>query len=114
MLRLAWTAAVSFSALPLRLSFFGAGIMTILALEEAVRAMIMHFSGKTVQGWTSIMVVLCLSNGAYLWLLWVFSVNISEEFYEEGKARPLYVIVDTWNLAQPGDRQETGPTSSLE
>ena len=48
MIRLAWTAAVSFSALPLRISFFGAGIMTLVAIEEAIRALVVHFSGKTV------------------------------------------------------------------
>jgi len=50
MIRLAWTAAVSFSALPLRISFFGAGIMTLFTIEEVMRALIAHFSGSTVQG----------------------------------------------------------------
>lgn len=43
---LAWTAAVSFSALPLHLSFLGAGVMTLVAIEEAIRALLEHFSGK--------------------------------------------------------------------
>ena len=100
MVRLAWTAAVSFSALPLRLSFVGAGTMTLVALEEAVRAMIEHFSGKTVPGWTSLMVVLCLSNAALMIAVGILGEYVGKIF-EEGKGRPLYVVADSWNLANP-------------
>ncbi|MEI9968582.1 MAG: hypothetical protein WDM87_08160 [Terracidiphilus sp.] len=48
MIRLAWNAAVSFSPLPLRMSFFAGGLMALLAVEEAVRALVAHFSGRTV------------------------------------------------------------------
>jgi polyisoprenyl-phosphate glycosyltransferase len=108
MVRLAWTAAVSFSALPLRLSFIGAGTMTIVALEEAVRAMIQHFSGKTVPGWTSLMVVLCLSNAALMIAVGILGEYIGR-IYEEGKGRPLYVVADSWNLTMPEpERSEAG------
>lgn len=104
MLRLSWTAAVSFSALPLRLSFIGAAAMTVIALTEAIRALLAHFSGRTVPGWTSLMVVLCLSNAALM-----IAVGIVGEYvgriYEEGKGRPLYVVADAWNLAQPDESE---------
>ncbi len=99
MIRLAWTAAVSFSALPLRISFFGAGIMTMVALEEAVRALIVHFAGRTVPGWTSLMVVLCLSNAALMIAVGILGEYVGK-IYEEGKGRPLYVVADTWNVIQ--------------
>jgi hypothetical protein len=48
-------------------------------------------------GWTSLMVIVCLSNAALM-----ISVGILGEYvgriYEEGKARPLYLVADTWNL----------------
>lgn len=97
MIRLALTAAVSFSALPLRISFFGAGIMTVVAIEEAVRALIAEFSGKTVPGWTSLMVVLCLSNAALMIAVGILGEYVGR-IYEEGKGRPLYVVADTWNM----------------
>jgi len=103
MVRLAWTAAVSFSALPLRLSFVGAGTMTLVALEEAARAMIAHFSGKTVPGWTSLMVVLCLSNAALMIAVGILGEYIGR-IYEEGKGRPLYVVADSWNMNGPDPR----------
>ncbi len=105
MIRLAWTAAMSFSALPLRISFLGAGIMTLVALEEAVRALIEHFSGKTVPGWTSLMVVICLSNAALMIAVGILGEYVGR-IYEEGKGRPLYVVADTWNLERSDDREE--------
>lgn len=111
MVRLAWTAAVSFSALPLRLSFLGAGTMTLVALEEAARAMIAHFSGKTVPGWTSIMVVLCLSNAALMIAVGILGEYIGR-IYEEGKGRPLYVVADSWNLSRPLIRSEQSAEQS--
>ncbi len=102
MVRLAWTAAVSFSALPLRISFFGAGIMTLVAIEEAIRALIEHFSGKTVPGWTSLMVVLCLSNAALMIAVGILGEYVGR-IYEEGKGRPLYLVADSWNLGRADD-----------
>jgi len=99
MIRLAWTAAVSFSALPLRLSFLGAAAMTLVALEEAVRALVAHFSGRTVPGWTSLMLVLCLSNAALMIAVGILGEYVGR-IYEEGKGRPLYLVADTWNLAE--------------
>jgi dolichol-phosphate mannosyltransferase len=107
MIRLAWTAAISFSALPLRISFFGAGIMTLVAIEEAIRALVEHFAGKTVQGWTSMMVVLCLSNAALMIAVGILGEYVGR-IYEEGKGRPLYVVADTWNVLQ-NDQCEDSP-----
>lgn len=99
MIRLAWTAAVSFSALPLRLSFIGAAIMTLVAIEEAIRALIEHFSGKTVPGWTSLMVLVCLSNAALMVAVGILGEYVGR-IYEEGKRRPLYLVSDTWNVSK--------------
>jgi glycosyltransferase involved in cell wall biosynthesis len=112
MIRLAWTAAVSFSALPLRLSFVGAGMMTLIAFEEAARAVIMHYSHRTVPGWTSLMVVLCLSNAALMITVGILGEYVGR-IYEEGKRRPLYVVSDSWNLAEQAGRggvTDCGPT----
>jgi glycosyltransferase involved in cell wall biosynthesis len=110
MIRLAWTAAVSFSALPLRISFFGAGIMTLVAIEEAIRALIEHFSGKTVPGWTSLMVVLSMSNAALMIAVGILGEYVGR-IYEEGKGRPLYLVADAWNLKQHEEKTDY-PTST--
>ncbi|HKV62431.1 MAG TPA: glycosyltransferase family 2 protein [Candidatus Acidoferrum sp.] len=99
MIRLAWTAALSFSALPLRFSFLGAGLMTLVAFEEAIRALVAHFVGKTVPGWTSLMIVLCLSNAALMIAVGILGEYVGRIF-EEGKGRPLYIVSDAWNFEQ--------------
>jgi polyisoprenyl-phosphate glycosyltransferase len=105
MIRLALTAAVSFSALPLRISFFGAGLMTCFAVEEAIRALVAHLSGKTVPGWTSLMVVLSLSNAALMVAVGILGEYVGR-IYEEGKGRPLYLVADTWNVEHRNDGPE--------
>src|ERR1700728_485488 len=110
MIRLAWTAAVSFSALPLRISFFGAGIMTLVAIEEAIRALLEYFSGKTVRGWTSLMVVLSMSNAALMIAVGILGEYVGR-IYEEGKGRPLYLVADAWNLKQHEEKTDY-PTST--
>jgi polyisoprenyl-phosphate glycosyltransferase len=104
MIRLAWTAAVSFSPLPLRMSFFAAGLMALFAVEEAVRAVVAHFSGRTVPGWTSLMIVLSLSNAVLLMTVGVLGEYVARIF-EEGKGRPLYIVADSWNISEKHVRE---------
>ena len=98
MIRLAWDAAVSFSPLPLRISFFAGGLMALLAIEEAIRALIAYHSGRTVPGWTSLMIVLCLSNAVLLVTVGILGEYVGKIF-EESKGRPLYIVADAWNLS---------------
>jgi dolichol-phosphate mannosyltransferase len=98
MIALAWTAAVSFSPMPLRISFVAAGLMALLAIEEAVRAFAAYLSGRTVPGWTSLMIVLCMSSAALLLTVGILGEYVAKIF-EEGKGRPLYIVADTWNIA---------------
>jgi hypothetical protein len=97
MIRLAWTAAISFSPLPLRLSFLGAGLVTFLAIEETVRAVVEHLSGRAVPGWASLMVVVCLSNAALMIAVGLLG-EYAAKMFEESKGCRLHVVADTWNL----------------
>jgi polyisoprenyl-phosphate glycosyltransferase len=99
MIRLAWNAAVSFSPLPLRISFFAGGLMALLAIEEAVRALVAYHSGRTVPGWTSLMIVLCMSNAALLVTVGILGEYVAK-IYEESKGRPLYIVADAWNVTR--------------
>jgi len=119
MIHLAWNAAVSFSPLPLRMSFFAGGVMALLAVEEAVRAVFAYLSGSTVPGWTSLMIVLCMSNAALLVTVGILGEYVGK-IYEETKGRPLYIVSGSWNIASRSepdpfdrpadyDRQTTAP-----
>jgi glycosyltransferase involved in cell wall biosynthesis len=97
MLAFAWTAATSFSTVPLRLSFAAASAAALLSLEEGVRGLCAHMFGYTVSGWTSLTILLSAIGAALL-----FSVGILGEYvakiYEQEKHRPLYLAAHTFNL----------------
>lgn len=98
MLRFAWTAAISFSPLPLRISFGFAVILALIALTQAINAVVRTALGLyTVPGWTSLMVVLCLIGCAILISIGVLGEYIARIF-EENKHRPLYVITESINF----------------
>ena len=100
MLRFAWTAAISFSPLPLRISFGFAAVLALIAFTQGVNAVIRTALGLyTVPGWTSLMVVLCLIGSAVLVSIGVLGEYIARIF-EENKRRPLYVVADTVNVSQ--------------
>ena len=99
MLLFAWTAATSFSALPLKLALFMGITVGLFGLEEATRAFIENFRGHTITGWTSLMVVTSVIGSACL-----ISIGILGEYvgriYEQSKARPLYLVARTLNVAE--------------
>lgn len=91
MMRFAWTAATSFSTVPLNLSFVLGGLAGLFACEEVVRAIITAYEGRNLPGWTSLMVVTSAIGSAILFLLGVLGQYIGQIF-EQAKDRPLYVI----------------------
>jgi dolichol-phosphate mannosyltransferase len=98
MLKFAWTAATSFSALPLRTSLWlGIGAAAI-GFEETIRAILAHvFGWFTVSGWASLTVLVSFLSGATL-----ISIGIVGEYvgkiYEQGKNRPIYLASRTLNI----------------
>jgi glycosyltransferase involved in cell wall biosynthesis len=98
MLSFAWTAATSFSTLPLRISTFMGLIVTLFGLIEAVRAVFAHvFHWYTVTGWTSLLVTLCVIGGTLLISIGVLGEYVGK-LYEQSKDRPLYLVARTINL----------------
>jgi dolichol-phosphate mannosyltransferase len=100
MIRLAWTAVASFSALPLRLSI-AAGIALSLAgfgyfLFALYAALVL---GKVVPGWTSLVFLQCLFSGVTLLALGLIGDYVAR-IYEEIKNRPLYVVSEILNAGQ--------------
>ena len=100
MLAFAWTAALSFSAAPLRLSLAGGALLGFFGLADGVYAVGRHFLGyKNVAGWTSIIAVMCLIGGGILVSIGILGEYIGR-IYEESKGRPLYLISLTANLPE--------------
>ena len=110
MLFFAWTAATSFSALPLQVSLLLGILVGLLGIEEGIRALLAVTLGwYTVPGWTSLMVITCAIGSALLISVGILGQYIGR-IYEQSKERPLYLVARTYNISQagraPSDRRE--------
>ena len=97
MVRLAWTAVASFSALPLRLSIAAGVALSLVGfiyLSYALYAALVL--RRVVPGWTSLVFLQCLFSGVTLLALGLIGDYVAR-IYEEIKNRPLYVINETLN-----------------
>jgi dolichol-phosphate mannosyltransferase len=102
MLRFAWTAAISFSPLPLQASFFVGSIFFGIGFVYSLYALAQWLLGAyLVPGWTSVILVTSLGTGGVMILIGVLGEYVAR-IYEEIKGRPLYVVSDKFN-APPGD-----------
>ncbi len=98
MLRLAWNAATSFSTLPLTIVTVWGSIVSGFGLLYLLYAISRHiFVGDTVQGWSTIVVLLCLIGGSILMGLGVVGSYVGK-IYEEVKDRPLYFVQTRLNF----------------
>ncbi len=97
MLKFAWTAAISFSPLPLRLSFGLGVLLALVGAAQAINGLVQYALGLyIVPGWTSLMVVVCLIGSAILISIGVLGEYVGRIF-EETKGRPLYIVADAVN-----------------
>ncbi len=105
MLTFAWTAATSFSTLPLKASIWLGLIVTLFGFEEAVRATLAHvFHWYAVPGWSSLTVLISMLGGATLTSIGVLGEYIGKIF-EQAKNRPLYLVSRTFNFVKPVESQ---------
>jgi dolichol-phosphate mannosyltransferase len=91
MIRFAIDAITGFSVRPLRIaSYMGifSGIATLLLL---VYVLIHYFVGYSVEGWTSLAVIVLLLGSAQLFVAGVMGEYLGR-LYVESKGRPLFII----------------------
>lgn len=93
MIRFGLNGITSFSARPLRISFYTGLSISLAGLVYAFYAVIQFFSGQTITGWTSILVSLLIIGGVILINLGIIGEYIARIF-NEVKDRPLYFIRD--------------------
>jgi dolichol-phosphate mannosyltransferase len=105
MMAFAWTAAISFSPIPLRLSLLAGALVALFGIGDGVYAVIRKLEHRTVPGWTSLMVMLCLIGGGVMLSIGILGEYVGRIF-EEVKGRPLYVISRKINLPSTAMRQD--------
>ena len=98
MINFAWTAATSFSILPLKASTWLGVFVTLLGLGEAIHALLAKiFHWYVVPGWTSLTVLISILGGATLVSIGVLGEYVGK-LYEQTKSRPLYLVSQTVNV----------------
>jgi len=103
MLRFAWTAVSSFSALPLRLSLFAGLLATLAGAAYFIYILYATFVTKaTVPGWSSLACLQIVFSGLMLIAIGLVGEYVAR-LYEEVKQRPLYVVTEANNIARPPD-----------
>lgn len=94
MLSLAINGITSLSTKPLRLiTGLGLGV-SFISLVMIVWALVRHFSGMTINGWSSTMCIILFLGGVQLLCVGVLGEYIGK-IYAEVKRRPPYIISET-------------------
>jgi glycosyltransferase involved in cell wall biosynthesis len=101
MLRFAWIAVSSFSALPLRLSTAAGAVLSCAGFIYLLRVVYLAlWTNALVPGWASVVVLQCIFSGIILLGLGMVGDYVARG-YEESKGRPLYIVTDAFNLHAP-------------
>ena len=98
MVKFAWTAISSFSALPLKATLVGG--LTLTAFGLAYTAFVLYESlvlKTTVRGWSSSICFQLIFSGATLTAVGLVGDYVAR-IYEEVKGRPLYVLAEALNV----------------
>lgn len=104
MLRFAWTAVSSFSALPLRLSIAAGIFLSCAGFLYLLRVIYLAlWTNILVPGWATVVVFQCIFSGMILLALGAIGDYVGRN-YEESKGRPLYVVASTFNVDPPVER----------
>ncbi|WCL47688.1 glycosyltransferase family 2 protein [Leptospira sp. GIMC2001] len=96
MIKFAVDGITSFSAIPLRLaSYLGMATAFLGFLYAAHAIYLKMFTQETIQGWTSMVIIILLLGGIQLLSIGLIGEYLSR-VHEESKKRPLYVIEDIY------------------
>lgn len=91
MLRFAVDGITSFSAKPLRVSFYAGLVVSLLGLIYAIYAIVQYFQGNTTPGWASTLISILVIGGIQLISIGIIGEYLARVF-NESKNRPLYLV----------------------
>lgn len=101
MISLALDGLLSFSTVPLYLSIYlGMASAFFSFFYSALALYWKFFTDRTVQGWTTIVILVLFLGGVQLIALGIMGGYIGK-MYEELKRRPLYIVKEAVGLASP-------------
>lgn len=91
MLGLAINGITSFSVVPLRIVFFIGFFISIFSFIAIIYILILYFQGKTIHGWSSIVISVFFLGGLQIISLGIIGEYIGKIYFET-KKRPKYFI----------------------
>lgn len=102
LVKLAWTAVSSFSAMPLRICLTAGLLLTSVGVAYSMYAIYAAlFIKTTAPGWSSLVCFQLVFNGATLTAVGLVGDYVGR-IYDEAKQRPLYVLGDSVNVTAAG------------
>jgi dolichol-phosphate mannosyltransferase len=102
LVKLAWTAISSFTAMPLRICLTAGVLLTSIGIAYSSYAIYAAlFVKSTAPGWSSLVCFQLIFNGATLTAVGLVGDYVGRIF-DEAKQRPLYVIGDSKNISSAG------------
>jgi dolichol-phosphate mannosyltransferase len=93
MIRFAFDAITAFSVRPLRWALYLGAIGATLGMVFIISVLIAWMAGETIQGWTSLTVLVLLMGSVQMLMIGIFGEYLGR-MYIESKQRPLFVIDD--------------------
>jgi polyisoprenyl-phosphate glycosyltransferase len=93
MLRFALDALTGFSSAPLKLASFAGFALSIGSLLLLLYIAYAWLAGRSIQGWTSLMLVVVVLGAVQMFVLALMGEYIGR-LYNEAKGRPLYLVQD--------------------
>lgn len=103
MLSFAFEGITSMSIKPIRMISALGFLIFVASIGMLIYSLIRHFTGNTVEGWTSIVVSVWAVGGLQLLAIGVIGEYIGK-IYLETKHRPKYIIDTKLNLGENGDQ----------
>ena len=91
MLRFAFDALTGFSSAPLKLASHAGLSLSLGSLLMIAYIGYAWFSGRNIQGWTSLMLVVVVLGAVQMFVLALMGEYIGR-LYNEAKGRPLYIV----------------------
>jgi len=91
MISFAWNGFTSFAAAPLRWILYLGVIMSMISIFGMIWIISVYFMGKSIQGWSSIIIMIFFFGGINMFALGVIGEYIRKIFIET-KKRPLYLV----------------------
>jgi dolichol-phosphate mannosyltransferase len=104
MLRFAFDAITGFSSAPLKLASHAGLALSLGSLLIIVYITYAWLAGQSIQGWTSLMLVVVILGAVQMFVLALMGEYIGR-LYNQAKQRPLYIVQEIAGGDRDGDRR---------